>query len=373
MLFRSWISPGERGIMPGTLIDAVLADGAVKGIISGDYLEKALEGMIKHATIASDSPRHGRVGIKDYIKYGYLPRELYKESVNNTVDDAYGDFCIAQIANLLGKDELSDLFYKRSNNYKTLFDYKTFFFRGRDINGNMKDNFHPLDWGGEYCEGGAWQSSFSVYHDILGLAKLMGGKENMIEKIDELFNISPLYRVGEYEIEIHEMTEMAAANFGQCGISNQPSFHVPYIYATIGNPESTQYWIRKIMGEAFDSSENGLPGDEDNGSMAAWYVFSALSFYPFCPGTTEYVIGSPLVTRAIINLSNGKKTTISASENNTDNIYIDNLYINKKTYNKLYIDYKDIVEGSSIVFEMTNKIEVKKHKVNELPFSLSQI
>lgn len=297
-----WPSPSEAGMMPGTLIDAVIADGAVKGILKGDLLEKAYEGMIKHATVESPDRRYGRYGIEDYKEYGYLPNNKYSESVNHTLDYAYGDFCISQIAGLLGKEEEKEKYLALSKNYRNLFDPKTGFMRGKDDEGHHSEKFSQFSWGGDYCEGGPWQNSFAVYHDIEGLAKLYGGKKEFIEKLDLLFETPPIYETGGYQREIHEMTEMAAAQFGQCAISNQPSFHIPYLYAALGEYEKTEYWVEKMAREGFSSGDGGYPGDEDNGSMAGWYLFSTLGIYPLCPGKPEFLKIKPLVERAVIHL-----------------------------------------------------------------------
>lgn len=311
-----WPSPAEVGMMPGTLIDAVVAHAAVTGSAKKHVLEKAFEGMIKHSTKSSDDGRCGRHGSEDYIKYGYIPRDKYHESVNHTLDYVYGDFCIAQTAKVLGKDDLVEYYMNSSRNYKNIFDKETGFMRGKDIFGEMKEDFNPGDWGGEYCEGSAWQNSFAVYHDFEGLAELYGGKEKFIQKLDEIFATPPKYDVGGYGSEIHEMTEMAAADFGQCAISNQPSFHIPYIYAKLGDQKKTNYWVEKLVNEAFSSADDGFPGDEDNGTMAGWYVFSCLGFYPICPGKAEYVKGKKLVNKAIIN---GKEFDVNTIAGNIIN------------------------------------------------------
>lgn len=295
-----WPSIAERGCMPSTLIDAVIADAAVKGIIGGELLETALEGMINHAENDAPESRFGREGASDYVKLGYVPREKYKQSVNLTLDSAYGDFCIAQVAKVLGKDDVAKKYMTRSNNYKNLFDEETGFMRGKDSDGKMKEDFDPFDWGGEYTEGSAWQSSFAVPHDIEGLAGLYGGKDKLIKKLDELFSTEPIYGVGGYGGEIHEMSEMAAADFGQCAISNQPSFHIPYIYAALGEKEKTEYWVKRLCKEGFGSGEDGFPGDEDNGATAAWYILSTLGIYDICPGKNEYIKINKLVKKAKI-------------------------------------------------------------------------
>ena len=290
-----WPSIGERGCMPSTLLDAVLCDAAVKGIMDSQTTEQALEGMIKHATTNSSNDDYGRSGAESYCKYGYVPIEVHKESVNLTLDAAYGDWCIAQIAKILGKEDIVKEFSRRADNYKNLFDAETGFMRAKYMNGEFRPDFSPTSWGRDYTEGSAWQNSFAVPHDIQGLAELYGGKEKLIEKIDELFATPPVYEVTGYGCEIHEMTEMAAVDFGQCAISNQPSFHIPYIYSELGAVDKTSYWVEKMCNEVFSYEDDGFPGDEDNGSMALWYVFSNIGIYPFCPGKKEFVRTKKLV------------------------------------------------------------------------------
>ena len=285
-----WPSIGERGCMPSTLIDAVIADAAVKGIIGGTLLETALEGMLKHANNDAPNEDLGRQGASAYLKYGYVPKDLVtRDSVNLTLDAAYGDFCIAQVAHVLGKTDIEAAYRKRALNYKNLFDAETGFMRGKKTDGTFDASFDPFDWGGDYTEGSAWQSSFAVPHDVDGLSVLYGGREKLIGKLDELFSTQPYYNVGGYGCEIHEMTEMAAADFGQCAISNQPSFHLPYLFAALGEPEKTAYWVRRLCEEAFSDADDGFPGDEDNGSTAAWYILSTLGIYDVCPGKNETI------------------------------------------------------------------------------------
>lgn len=285
-----WPSIGERGCMPSTLIDAVIADAAVKGIISGELLETAFEGMLHHANVTAPNNDLGRTGVADYLKYGYVPTDKVNgNSVNLTLDAAYGDFCIAQVAKVLGKEDIVEEYMKRSKNYKNLFDPETGFMRGKYSDGRFKENFDQFYWGGDYTEGSAWQSSFAVPHDIDGLAELYGGKEKLIEKLDELFATPPYYITTGYGSEIHEQTEMAAVDFGQCAISNQPSYHIPYLFAALGEKEKTQYWVKKICEELFSFEDDGFPGDEDNGAMGSWYVLSTLGIYDICPGKNEYI------------------------------------------------------------------------------------
>lgn len=316
-----WLSIGECGCMPSTLVDAVICDGAVKGFIDNDLLEIALEGMIKHSVTNAPHKRFGRNGAESYCKLGYVPYEEEKETVNLTLDAAYGDWCIAEIAKILGKPEIEAEYRKRALNYKNLFDPETGFMRAKDKNGRFRPDFTPIGWGRDYTEGSAWQNSFAVPHDIDGLAELYGGKEKLIEKIDELFAAPPHYEIIGYGCEIHEITEMAAVDFGQCGMNNQPSFHIPYIYSALGNVEKTAYWVKKICDELFSHEDDGFPGDEDNGTTAIWYIFGVLGLYPFCPGRPEYVKGIKQVDKAFI----GKKE----------------LDVNKFGGNK--IQYKDLI------------------------------
>ena len=295
-----WLSIGECGCMPSTLIDAVICDGAVKGFIDKADLETALEGMIHHSEKNSGKRNFGRNGAESYCKLGYVPYDEEKESVNLTLDAAYGDWCIAEIAKILGKTDTEAKYRKRALNYRNLFDKETGFMRAKNKKGEFRPDFTPFGWGRDYTEGSAWQTSFAVPHDLEGLAELYGGREKLIEKIDELFAAPPEYEVIGYGSEIHEMTEMAAVDFGQCAISNQPSFHIPYIYSALGDVEKTAYWVKKLCDNAFSYENDGFPGDEDNGTTAAWFIFSVLGLYPFCPGKPEFVKGLKQVEKAFI-------------------------------------------------------------------------
>jgi len=321
-----WPCPGEVGAMPGTLIDAVLADAAVKGIIKGNLSEDALEAMIKHAETDAGKSPHGRKGVDDYRRLGYIPNDKYGESVNHSLDYAYGDWCIAQVAKVLGKHDLAKKYHDLSMNYKTLFDKTSGFLRGKDAHGNLSDNFNPIRWGGEYCEGGPWQTSFGMHHDFEGMIELYGGKAGFLAKMEELFNTPPHYDVGSYRHEIHEMTEMASQNFGQCAISNQPSFHLPWLFAIAGDSAKTDYWVEKILREGF--TPDTFPGDEDNGSLSSWYILASLGMYAVSPGTTEYVRNKPLVDKAVIYAPTG-------------DIVVDK----NKTYTDTIIHYAQIMDN----------------------------
>lgn len=288
------LNMGEVGCMPSTLIDGVIAEAVTNRIGSREVWETALEGMLHHANRDSHDRRFGREGVEDYIRYGYVPRD-YRESVNLTTDFAYGDWCIARVAEALGRHELVEEYDQRAMSYKNLFDPATGFLRGRDKEGKYAEDFDPCTWGGEYTEGSAWQNSFFVPHDPEGLADLYGGRDKLIQKLDALFAEPPRYRVMGYGFEIHEMTEMALIDFGQMAISNQPSFHLPYLFAALGCPEKTDYWVERLVRETFKPTPDGYPGDEDTGTTSAWYILATLGMYRLCPGKNEWIPSKRLV------------------------------------------------------------------------------
>lgn len=307
-----WLSPGERGTMPGTLIDGVLADAAAKGFLTKGQMRAALQGMLHHAQDGDGF--HGRTGGREYAELGYLPADHWPESVSATLDYAYGDFCISRIAAMLGDEETAHRFEQRSHGYRVLIDRKTGLMRPRNADGSTPEIWNEFRWGGAYCEGGPWQSSFQVAFDLDGWIELQGGRETCVALLDRLFAMPPRYDAGGYGKEIHEMTEMALAGLGQCAISNQPSFLTPYLYALLGEPAKAARVIQMICESAFSARADGYPGDEDNGSMAAWYVFSVLGLYPYCPGKPEYVITVPQAAKAILHLPEGKKWMVTAPE-----------------------------------------------------------
>lgn len=367
-----WMDPGAVDCMPGTSIDNLFADAVEKGVVTDKAtIELMLESMLRHATTESPEPKYGREGIADYIKYHYVTRD-HRESVNKTQDYAYGDFSIAKIAEHLGKDDLAKEFYGRSLYYRNIFNTEKTFMLSRDKDGNERDDWTQFDWGGDYTEGGPWQNSFAVFHDFAGLAEMMGGKDKMIEKMDKLFDTPPLFNGCGYGGLIHEMSEMASVDFGQCALSNQPSFHIPYIYSYMGAPEKTAYWVRKACKELFNSGYRGYPGDEDNGSTSGWYVFSALGFYPVCPSVAEYVVGSPTVSSAVIHTDSGKDFVIKAEGNSDENVYVSKMLLDGREYHKTFVSHGDIKAGGELVFKMTSEPVFSEYAENELPYSLSK-
>lgn len=295
-----WTSGNYKNCMPSTLFDAVIAHGAACGILSGELLETAFAAMEKQTKEKSLHPAFGRLGCLEYRALGYVPCDQYRESVNLTLDAAYCDWCLGRVAQLLGKEQLAEQYFQSSGNYRNLFDKSRGFMVGRNSDGSFRADFDPYAWGGDYTEAGAYQTSFSVPHDLEGLAALFGGWEELIKRLDELFEAPSVFSVGGYGTEIHEMTEFAKQGFGQCAICNQPSFHLPFLYAYFGCSEKTEEWVRCICREGF--SEDSFPGDEDNGSMAAWFVFAALGMYPICPGNNEFVYFKGLAKQVNVSL-----------------------------------------------------------------------
>lgn len=363
-----WLSPDERGLMPGTLIDAVIADAAVKNI-RPDLMPELLEGMITGATIQSDNPNYGRQGTKDYLTYGYVP-ESYHESVNHTLDYTYSDFCISQVAKVLGKTEIAKHYQTQAKNYLNIFDPTTGFMRAKQTDGTFKESFNCHQWGEDYAEGSAWQSSFAVYHDFAGLIQAYGGEKTFQEKLIELCNQAPTFDVKGYGFEIHEMSEMAATEFGQLAISNQPSFHFPYMFNYIGKPEFAQPLLKQLMTQEFNDSSTGYPGDEDNGSMSGWYIFSSLGLYPVCPGSGEYVVGMPLFDKAVIHLSSGKKLTITAKPNQEQQQFVDHITYNDSIYENLFFKHYELMNGGVIDFSLGIVPHPREYTAEQLPFSM---
>lgn len=364
-------APGPISCMPGTAVDMVFADAVKKGIITDQKdIELMLEGMLKHANTPCENPKlGGRDGVLDYCKLGYVPFE-YRESVNKTIDYSYGDWCIAIIADYLGKTELSAEYKRRALNYKNIFDSKTNLLRAKDANGDTRTDFREFEWGFDYTEGSAWQNSFSVFHDMAGHAALMGGKDQMIKMIDKLFALPPIFEVGYRKKETHEMSEMAAVNFGQCALSNQPSFHIPYIYSYMGEMDKTCFQVRRAVNELFSNTVDGYPGDEDTGSMSAWYIFSVLGFYPVTPGSGEYVLTSPSVKSALIHTGFGTHFKVDTENFSKANIYISEIAENGANLSATYIDHQTVANGGNIKFTLTDMPKGKTE--SNTPFSLSK-
>ena len=309
--FPRWPAPGYQVCMQSTHIDAVFTDALVKGIDDIDW-EEVYKGILQNAFTdpGGKDAGYGRPGLDEYRRLGYVPADRYPYSVSATLDNAYCDFCISVVAERLGRPEEAAILRKRSLAYRNIFDAGSRLMRGRNSDGSWLTPFDPFDWGGPYMEGSAWQWSWTVPHDPAGLIELHGGAEALVEKLEEMLATEPRYNIGSYDFEIHEMTEMAAGGFGQYAHSNQPSHLALYLFAEAGRPDLTEYWVGRILREYHHSGPSGFPGDEDNGEMSAWYIFSALGLFPFCPGKAEYRTVRPLYRESTLALPNGRSLTI---------------------------------------------------------------
>ncbi len=296
--FPQFPCPGYRGAMTGSLIDLVFGDAVAKGITGFD-LQSAYLGLKKHATQKGDPNKgYGRVGIEHYLKLGYVPSDLVGGGAAQTLDFAYGDFCIAQVARAAGMSEDAAMFERRSQNWRKLFDSSTKFIRGKNADGSWLEPFDQYTWGGAYVEGGPWQYRFNVLHDPQGLMEMYGGKDEFVKRIEEMLTQAPVFHVGTYGEEIHEMSEMAAVDFGQYAHSNQPVHNVLYMLSAAGRRDRTQYWVHRVLNELY--SPDNFAGDEDTGAMGAWYILSSLGLFALCPGKPEWALGAPLFPSAEI-------------------------------------------------------------------------
>ncbi len=346
-------APGYRACMTGSLIDSIFGDAVVKGIPGFD-LQAAYAGLKKHATIKGDPDKgYGRLGIEEYLKFDYLPADRIEQSVAETVDAAYGDFCIAQVAKAAGKQDDYAMFLKRSENWRNLFDPSVKFLRGKNADGSWLSPFDPFTWGSPYVEGSAWQHRWDVPHQLPELIEAMGGKAASAEALEKMLTTPPIFNVGVYGQEIHEMSEMAAVEFGQYAHSNQPSHNLLYLLAHAGRADITQRWVRKTMNDLY--SPDQFAGDEDTGSMAAWYILSSLGFYQVCPGKPEYTLGSPLFTRATVQLPGKKAFIIEAPGNSPNTIFVRSAQLDGQPITGLTLQHAAIVQGGTLRFEMTAK------------------
>ena len=368
----SWSFPSETGGMVGNHSISLLTDAWVKGIRTFDP-EKALKAYAHEAMNKGPwGGANGRVRWKDYYQLGYIPYPESMGSTAQTLEYCYDDFCAYQLAKMTGNKFYEEVFARQIYNYKNVYDPSVGFMRGRKLDGSWAD-FDAFEWGGPYCEGNAWHYNWSVFHDVQGLIDLTGGDERFVAKIDSVFALPGIVKYGTYGTKIHEMLEMELAKMGQYAQGNQPIQHMIYLYSYAGQPWKTQYWIRQVMDRLYNSSENGYPGDEDQGGMSSWYVLSALGIYSVCPGTDEYVLGSPKFRKATITMEDGKKFVIEAKGNSKDNVYIQNATLNGKRHTRNNIHYSDIVKGGVLELQMGNQPEKTRGTAKEdRPFSLSK-
>ncbi|ASZ11026.1 GH92 family glycosyl hydrolase [Chitinophaga pendula] len=368
-----WASPGHRDCMIGSNSASIIADAYIKGVRNFD-VNTAFEALQKNAENEGPLESVGRRGVKYYNELGYVPYDVkINENAARTLEYAYDDFTIYQLAKAIKRpaDDISK-YEKRSQNFRNLFDKETRLMRGRNKDGNFQSPFNPFKWGDAFTEGNSWHYTWSVFHDVKGLANLMGGREMFVKMLDSVFVMPPVYDDSYYNFTIHEIREMQIMNMGQYAHGNQPIQHMIYLYNYAGAPWKAQYWLREVMDRLYTPTPDGYCGDEDNGQTSAWYVFSALGFYPVCPGTTQYVVGSPLFKNATIKLENGKTLQINAADNGPDKRYIQKMEWNGKALSQNWLDHFELMKGGQLNFRMSAQPEKNRGTaVKDAPFSYS--
>ncbi len=368
-----WSSPGYADIMLGNNSASVVADAYLKGIRGYDI--NTLYDALLHDANNEGPNATGRRGVDYYNRVGYVPHDVkIGEGVARTLEYAYDDFSIYQLGKALHKPAAEiDVYKKRSRNYKNVFDSSTGFMRGRNQDKSFETPFSPYKWGGSFIEGNSWHYTWSVFHDIQGLINLMGGNKQFVAKLDSVFTAPPVFGDKEYNGGvIHEMREMQVMNMGQYAHGNQPIQHMTYLYDFAGEPWKTQYHVREVMDKLYKPTPDGYCGDEDNGQTSAWYVFSAMGFYPVCPTSGQYVLGTPLFKNMTINLENGKKIILNAPNNSEANRYINSMNYNGKVYNNNWLSHDTLLQGAVINFDMaTHPNQQRGTEPSSFPYSLS--
>jgi predicted alpha-1,2-mannosidase len=354
-----WASPGHRDCMIGSNSASLIADSYIKGIRGYD-INALYEAILKNTKGNGPVSSVGRLGADYYNNLGYIPYDVgINENTARTLEYAYADFCISELAKALGrpKEEI-ELFQKRAQNYRNVFDTGSLLMRGRNKDGVFQSPFSPYKWGDAFTEGNSWHYTWSVFHDIEGLKQMMGGDEPFIQMLDSVFIVPPVYDCSYYGYPIHEITEMQVAGMGNYAHGNQPIQHMIYLYNYAGKPWKTQQHVREVLLRLYQPIPDGYCGDEDNGQTSAWYVFSSLGFYPVCPGRPEYVIGSPLFDKAELLLPNGRKLTIGAKGAGTGR-YIQSALLNGKPLNHSFLTQKQLLDGGKLEFFMGEKPNLK--------------
>ncbi|MFF5563981.1 GH92 family glycosyl hydrolase [Streptomyces sp. NPDC012623] len=363
-----WSSPGYADLMTGTSSDVAFADAYVKGV---DFdVKAAYEAAVKNATVVAPRSGVGRKGMETSTFTGYASTATH-EGLSWSLEGYLNDYGIARMGERLAAttrnkrekaryEEESAYFLNRARSYVSLFDEKAGFFQGRDAKGDWRvdsEKFDPRVWGNDFTETNGWGYAFTAVQDSRGLANLYGGTAGLAKKLDTFFSTPETATAefkGSYGSVIHEMTEARDVRMGMYGHSNQPAHHIPYMYDAAGQPWKTQEKVREVLSRLYVGSEigQGYPGDEDNGEMSGWYVFSALGFYPLVMGSGEYAIGSPLFTKATVRMDNGRTLEIKAPKNNARNIYVQGLKVNGKTWNSTALPHDVLARGGRLEFAM---------------------
>ena len=368
-----WASPGHRGCMVGNNSASVVADAYIKGIRGYD-IEKLWEAVVHDANAVHPKVKStGRLGWKQYNELGYVPCDIgIKESAARTLEYAYDDWCIWTLGKALGKPESEINVYKqRALNYHNLYLGEASLMCGRKADGSFNLPFNPYKWGGDFTEGNALHYTWSVFHDPAGLMALMGGEDAFNASLDNVFEMPPIFDDSYYGFTIHEIREMQVMNMGNYAHGNQPIQHMLYLYDWGGQPWKAQMRIREVMNKLYTPAPDGYCGDEDNGQTSAWYVFSALGFYPVCPATDQYALGTPFFKKATIHFPDGRKTVISAPENSDANFYVKSMKVNGKSYTKTYLTHDILKNGAKIDYKMSDEPCIRKVASEDRPYSMS--
>ncbi len=379
-----WSSPGYADLMTGTSSDVAFADAYVKGV--NFDAEAAYDAALKNASVVPPSSGVGRKGMETSPFLGYASTETH-EGLSWSLEGYLNDYGLAKMGQALYKktkkaryQEESEYFLNRARNYVTLFDSKAGFFQGRDLKGDWRvpsDTYDPRVWGYDYTETNGWGYAFTAPQDSRGLANLYGGRSALGKKLDTYFSTpetaSPEF-VGSYGSVIHEMTEARDVRMGMYGHSNQVAHHVTYMYNAASQPWKTQEKVREVLSRLYTGSEigQGYHGDEDNGEQSAWYLFSALGFYPLVMGSGEYAIGSPQFTKVTVRMDNGRKLVVKAPKNSAKNIYVQGLKVNGKTWNSTALPHETIARGGTLEFAMGPKPSAWGSGKNAAPVSITQ-
>ena len=366
-----WASPGHRNCMVGNNSASVVADAYLKGLRGYDV--EQLWAAVVHGTgaVHPEVKSTGRLGYEYYNDLGYVPYDVgIKENVARTLEYAYDDWCIYRLGKALGKpEEEIKVFADRAMNYRKVFDPETKLMRGKLQDGSFQKPFSPLKWGDAFTEGNSWHYTWSVFHDPQGLIDLMGGKNEFCQMLDSVFAVPPVFDDSYYGFTIHAIREMQIMNMGNYAHGNQPIQHMIYMYNYGGQPWKAQYWIRQVMDRLYTAAPDGYCGDEDNGQTSAWYVFSALGFYPVCPGSNQYVLGTPYFDKMTLNLENGKQVTITSEG---EGCYIQQMTIDGKPYTRNYLDHSQLTNGCNIHYVMGTTPNKKRGTgKQDVPYSFS--
>jgi predicted alpha-1,2-mannosidase len=357
--------------MIGSNSASIIADAYLKGVRGYD-IQLLYDAVLKNSENEGPLNSVGRKGVKYYNELGYVPHNVgINENAARTLEYAYNDFAIWQLAKALNRPQTEiDRFAKRCQNYRNIFDPESKLMRGRNLDGTFQKPFNPFKWGDAFTEGNSWHYTWSVFHDVLGLIELMGGSKNFESMLDSVFALPPVFDDSYYGFPIHEIREMQIMNMGNYAHGNQPIQHMIYLYNYAGVPWKSQYWVREVMDKLYSPTPDGYCGDEDNGQTSAWYVFSAIGFYPVCPVTDEYVLGAPLFRKININLENGKSVIIEAPENGKGKRYIRSISMNGSQYTKNWISHSGLLKGANILFEMDSVPNKQRgSQITDFPYS----